>query len=157
MIKMKYSEDWSPTGFVARFRLTGSESGLHEAESAIITWGANGEPLVDVYLEEDGKVTQGKTLTDASTLPHFIGIDGALYRGAPISAQPGWSVEITHPSGAKETRPVLGWLQTTGDGEAAPMVPGTGELEGYVVYVGQEYDEPAYKFDKKLIPAASIR
>lgn len=153
MITMKHREDWSPTGFVARFSLTKPQEGVNESESAIITWGANGEPLVGVYARPNGTLTEDSTLTDASRIPNFTGIDSTLYRGAPIAAQPGWSVEITHPDETTETRPVLAWIQM--GPEASPMVPGTGEYEGSIVYVGQDHDEPSHNFDTKLIPPAN--
>ena len=150
MITMTYNAEWSPTGFIARLKLDSSHSPKQESESAVVAWGAHGEPFVHVYCEQDGTIADNGELTDASQLPHFLGIDGSLYQGAPIAAAHGWTVEITHPSRKTETRPVAAWLQQ--GPEAAPMVPGSGKFEGTIVYVGQEYAEPAYKFGKKLSP-----
>lgn len=151
MMTMQYDEEWSPTGFIARLKLDSSQSRKQESGSAVVAWGAKGEPFVHLYYEQDGTTTDNGELTDASQLPHFLGIAGSLYQGVPIAAAPGWTVEITHPNRKTETRPVGAWLQQEGP-EAVPMVPGTGKFEGTIVYVGQEYAEPAYKFGKKLSP-----
>ncbi len=149
---MSLPEDpWSPTGWVARLRRTDEHGSTHETEENVQAWGPGGEPLIGGHRDAQGRYTDVGKLVDASTLPHFVALDSALYRGNPFAAAPGWSVRITHPNGATEVRAVGAWMPIV-DGSAAPMVPGKGEYEGHLVYVGQEYDEPTYKFGTTLIP-----
>lgn len=144
-------DEWSPTGWLVRLHSTDNQSKHREIEVNVEAWGPNGEPLVGPTGENGRASDDARTLVDGSRLASFKHLDTSLYLGSPFAATPGWSVQIKHPDGKTEVLPVAAWMPVS-DGSAAPMVAGTGEFAGSLVYVGQDAAEPSYQFATTLIP-----